>query len=1026
MSLSIGLLAQGFYDPATVNEIRIVFTQTNWDQILDNLYAAGQEERLIGTVIINGVTYDSVGVRYKGNSSYNVNRNKNPFNIKLDHIIDNQTVGPYGTLKLANGFMDPTLVRETLGYEIARKYMPAPRSNYANVYVNDILMGVYTNDQDVDDYFGEEHFHYGDNTRVKGEIANMTPWQIWGYIDNNPTSYANHYELDSGDSMMPFINFLDVFNNNPTQTSTVLNIDRHLWFLAFENLFVNLDSPINNGQNYYIFEDINNKFNPVLWDINECFGGFTNMQTMGNLNYTQMQNLDPLANSTHNNYPIISKVLSVPMFKRMYIAHMRTMIEENITNNWYYTRALELQAICGPSVQADPNFFFSYSNFVTNVTNGITGTGPNPRPIIGITQLMNTRATYLLNHTAFQGTVPTISAANYSPAMPVPNSSLNITITTSNAITAYLGWRQNHTSPFQRIQMFDDGAHNDGAAGDGVFGINIAIGNGAIEYFIYAENTAQGKFYPARAENEFMVIPVLMQPGELLFNEVQAKNLSFLDPNGEADDWVEIYNPNDYAVNIGGMYMTDSHYSSGITTWTQIPANAPAVTTIPPHGFLIVWFDEDLDQGPLHVNDKLSGTSDSVYLIDSDGVTVIDSFTWVESTGLNVDDVSIGRMPDGAATWQLFGFGQTDPCTPGASNLGFVNTAPIITDIQYNPNPALPNTNITVSAQVVDENNNLASVQLLWGINDYTLNTATMASAGDIYSASIGMFELGNTIQFRIRAVDNMSAEALSPVYSIIIGFQAPTLYINELMPSNTTIITDEYGEYEDWVEIYNPNPFAVNLAGYYLTDNHYGDGSPMTQISSAQPDSTTIPAGGYKLFWFDEDMEQGVLHINTKLGTAADAVYLIAPDLLTVVHSVQWTAATGMGADLSYGLFPDGSTTWMLFGGANPYPVTPGFQNYPVSNLDELVPGLIPAMSVYPNPSRGNLNIDIKNANSVSTVQIFNLKGQLVRSLTIMPGIKAAWDGKDKSGTYLANGIYLIRMNSAGHKQTEKLVILK
>lgn len=580
--------AQDFYDQSTVNEIRLVFTQANWDQLLDQLYAAGQEDRLTGTAIINGVTYDSVGVRYKGNSSYNPNRPKNPFNIKLDYIIDGQTLGPYGTLKVANGFNDPSMVRETLGYEIARKYMPAPKSNYANVYVNDVLMGVYSNDQDLDDYFGEEHFHAGDNTRIKGEIASMTPWQIWGYIDDNPASYANHYELDSGDSMMPFINFLNVFNNTPAQMENVLNVDRHLWFLAFENLFVNLDSPINNGQNYYIYEDINNRFNPVLWDINECFGGFTNMQTMGNLNTTQMQNLTPLANSTHANYPILSKVLSVPLFKRMYIAHMRTMIEENITNNWYYNRAMELQTIVGPHVQADPNFFFTYNNFLSNVNNSITGTGPNPRTVVGITQLMNARATYLLNSTAFQGTVPTVSSANYDPAAMIPNSNVSITINTTDATTVFFGWRQNTYNPFRRIQMFDDGAHNDGTAGDGVFGVTLAIGNGNIEYYVYAENNQQGRFYPARAAYEYMEIPVLTEPGELLINEIMAKNASYPDPYGELDDWVEIYNPNDYAIDIGGMYMTDSHYSDGITTWTQIPANAPAITTIQPHGYLLV------------------------------------------------------------------------------------------------------------------------------------------------------------------------------------------------------------------------------------------------------------------------------------------------------------------------------------------------------------------------------------------------------------------------------------------------------
>jgi spore coat protein CotH len=65
--------AQDFYDPDIVNTIQLTFTQSNWDQLLDNLHHAG-DGRLLGTATINGVTFDSVGVRYKGNSSYSANR----------------------------------------------------------------------------------------------------------------------------------------------------------------------------------------------------------------------------------------------------------------------------------------------------------------------------------------------------------------------------------------------------------------------------------------------------------------------------------------------------------------------------------------------------------------------------------------------------------------------------------------------------------------------------------------------------------------------------------------------------------------------------------------------------------------------------------------------------------------------------------------------------------------------------------------------------------------------------------------
>ncbi len=59
-----------FYEINFINNIDIIFAADDWDRTLFRFYAAGEEERLVGTALINGVRFDSVGVRYKGNSSY--------------------------------------------------------------------------------------------------------------------------------------------------------------------------------------------------------------------------------------------------------------------------------------------------------------------------------------------------------------------------------------------------------------------------------------------------------------------------------------------------------------------------------------------------------------------------------------------------------------------------------------------------------------------------------------------------------------------------------------------------------------------------------------------------------------------------------------------------------------------------------------------------------------------------------------------------------------------------------------------
>lgn len=244
------LYSQSFYDLNTINTIEITFEQSNWDYLPDQLVSAGNDERLMGAASINGQAYDSIGVRYKGNSSYNSNQVKNPLNIKLDYMIDDQELEGYGTLKLANVYKDPGFLREVLGYEIARKYMPASLANYIRVYINGTYLGLYTSVQDVDKFFMRTHLNGDEGVRIKGEIQDgVQPWQmggVWEYYGLDSTDYYDYYKMESDFGWNKLLDFIDTLNNHNTYVDQVLNVDRHLWFLAFSNLLVNLDGPINN------------------------------------------------------------------------------------------------------------------------------------------------------------------------------------------------------------------------------------------------------------------------------------------------------------------------------------------------------------------------------------------------------------------------------------------------------------------------------------------------------------------------------------------------------------------------------------------------------------------------------------------------------------------------------------------------------------------------------------------------------------------------------------------------------------
>lgn len=628
------LKAQSFYDSGTISVIEITFESSNWDQQLDNLAAVG-EERLLANVTVNGEVFDSVGVRYKGNSSYNANNAKNPLNIKLDYIID-QKYEDYGTLKLSNGFKDPSFVREVLGYEIARKYMPAPLSNYAKVYINGDYVGLYTSNQDVDKQFMRTHFVDGENARFKGEIneAKGPTGGVWQYLGADSTDYATKFVIESTFGWDDLIFFLYTLNNNNSEVFQELNMDRHLWFLAFSNLLVNLDGPINNPQNHYLFQDMSGRFNPIPWDLNECFGVFSMVQTSSYpMNTQALQQLDPYLNINEVDFPVVSEILSVEKYRKMYVAHMKTIIEENFSNGWYEDRAYELQDVISTDYVADNNTFYSYSEMSQNVISSVGSVGPPPNQSVpGIAEIMDARITYLMGLSDFSVQAPEILASEFVPEFPEAGDEVSFTVEVENADNVYLAFRYDDYSIFTKLEMFDDGAHNDGFAGDNIYGVYMIPGAVKMNYYFYSANADAAAFLPVRAEYEFFSLELST---DLVINEFLASNQGGqADSYGEDDDWIELFNNGSETINLAGCFLSDK--ADEPDKW-MFPD-----TVIESGQYLIVWADNDSLQTGLHAGFKLSSGGESVVLSAPD-LSLID---YCSFDAQNVNE-STGRYPNG-------------------------------------------------------------------------------------------------------------------------------------------------------------------------------------------------------------------------------------------------------------------------------------------------------------------------------------------------------------------------------------------
>ena len=667
---------QDLYDTDQITIIEITFEENNWDQLLDQFFANDLGERLMATVEINGESFDSVGVRYRGGSTYDASNAKNPINIKLDYLKNHDYQG-YEVLKLNNGAKDPSWLREVMGYEILRNYMEAPLAAYASVYVNGDFLGVYANVESVNGkFFSERFISDSDNPRFESapnydfdEIitppfgCNEGHGAALEYLGPNDLCYFSHYDIQVDIGWASLREMTESVALNPGQIREVLDLDRFIWMSAFNSLTVNLDSYLGaSPRNYYVFKTDNEHWIPVVDDLNEGFARFpwATIPAAGDPQpalsfYTD---LDPFLGTDDDRHPLLKAIFDDPTSKRMYVAHMQTMIEEMFSSGFFEDRAEALQNLISAEVNLDNNHFYTTDDFQQNF-NGTVIDAFDGFDAYGLFPLMNNRIQYLLGLPEFQATPPTISGVSASPNMPSVGTPVNVTASIENGSTVWLGVRNNRTEVFELVEMLDDGMNGDGAAGDGIFGATVIPEVGGFQYYVYAENGTAGRFSPRRAEFEFYEIST---SGSVVINELMARNQTTVaDQDGEFDDWLEILNNSNDDVTLTGWFLSDD--SSNPQKW-----EFPAGVFLGAGQRLVVWVDDDEQQSGLHTSFNLNGDGENLSLTMPDG-TIADQVVF----GQQQQDVSWGRCPDGTGTFTFvspsFNISNTSTCVTSTEDL---------------------------------------------------------------------------------------------------------------------------------------------------------------------------------------------------------------------------------------------------------------------------------------------------------------------------------------------------------------------
>lgn len=573
--------------------------------------------------------------------------------------------------------------------------------------------------------------------------------------------------------------------------------------------------------------------------------------------------------------------------------------------------------------------------------------------------------------------------------------------------------------------------------------------NGNVEWsYNYGREVARGLRYGVNYPGVYELHPV--ENGDVVVNEILADNSStIVDQDNEYDGWIELYNNTNDDVSLWGFHLTNN--ANALSKWT-FPD-----TTLPAGEYLIVWMDNDLAQEGLHANFELTPAGSRV-ILTAPNEEILDNIQY----GAQDSDISYGRFPNGTGN-----FIPMSPSYEAANNNGveipeitlsinelFAFNRTVLRDQNREFDPCIEIFNSGGAAvsllgcYLSNSSENLA----LWAFPDTSINQGAMivvwldgdagqtglhtdftitSAAGAVYLSESASSVL-DSLRYNVQTVDisigrypdgpegafrSMTPTIGSANREGIINPDCP-VKINECLVRNSTKGADQNGEFDSWIELFNPSDEMISLFGFYLTNDS------QVPLKWAFPD-TSIAAGGYLIVWMDNETEENGLHAGFEMVAVGGSAALSSPPSF-IIDNAEFGEQT---TDISFGRFPDGSGGFIL--------MTPtfGFANYNgiLENSGEkyLPQSQYLLLPNHPNPFNSSTFIAF-NLPSASEIRlaIYDQQGRLVNELVRgwrLAGFhEVVWNGTDKNGLPVNSGIYLCHWQANGQIHVQKLVLLR
>lgn len=363
-----------------VVDVKITLDPDDFQDMLDN---ASAEEYKTASVEYNGIQFDNVAVRTKGNLSLRsvvqmTDSDRYSFKISFNEYV-NQNLFGITKINLNNNYSDASYMREFLTYELAESVgLPTPKYSFVNVYVNDELKGFYLAVEQIGDAYLERNFGNSYGALYKGEMTGQGSDLTW--LGEDPSLYTGlvmKSDKSNDDILIDMLNEL----NNSTDYEKYINVEESLKYIALNAVTANMDSYLGgNKQNYYLYED-EGVFSILPWDYNMAFGGMGSADVL----------IDEPTQGALAERPLIAKLLANDEYKAKYHEIVSEMLNGYLADDTFQTRMDQLDMMISSYVKADPSAFYTFeqyeegiksvktfmSNMATNIQQQLDGTIPS-------------------------------------------------------------------------------------------------------------------------------------------------------------------------------------------------------------------------------------------------------------------------------------------------------------------------------------------------------------------------------------------------------------------------------------------------------------------------------------------------------------------------------------------------------------------------------------------------------------------------------------------------------------------------